>query len=153
MPNNLILSVNAGSSSLKISLFRTLPPDDTSESVELILESNTTSLTSPPSKFTFNIVSTSSNGPPQSSQVDSSEIPAEDISDHKSAFAFFLKHLHESAGYHEGEVKKVCHRVVHGGDYRAPEVICEESFEHLEKLSDLAPLYVPHTSSFLLKTY
>ena len=138
----LILSVNAGSSSLKISLFRRLTAEPTIEPAELILESNTTSLTSPPAKFTFDIFTPSENGkaPRLSSQVDSSEIPAERISDHKSAFAFFLKHLRERAGYKEGDVKKVCHRVVHGGDYCAPVIINKESYEHIEQLSDLAPL-------------
>lgn len=140
--DNLVLSVNAGSSSLKISLFRVLSSEPTPEPVELILESNSLSLTSPPATFSFVLAPTSKSDsqPPASSAVDSSEIPAEDISDHKSAFAFFLKHLHEQAGYAEGSIKKVCHRVVHGGDYRAPEIINKESYDHLEKLSDLAPL-------------
>ncbi|KAH8100844.1 Acetokinase family-domain-containing protein [Cristinia sonorae] len=148
----LILSVNSGSSSLKISLFRVLSGEQSQDPVELILESNTTSLTSPPAKFTFTISSSSSSAPPPSSQIDSSEISAEEISDHKSALAFFLKHLRESAGYNEKDIKKVCHRVVHGGDYRKPVVIDDESYEHLEKLSDLAPLHNGNALSVIRTT-
>jgi len=139
----LILSVNSGSSSLKISLFRILSREPSLAPVELVLESDTTSLTSPPAKFTFTVSTASSSDAPPSlaSVVDSSEIPAKDISDHKSAFAFFLKHLRERAGYEEGAVSKVCHRVVHGGGYRAPVAIDDESYGQLEKLSDLAPLH------------
>lgn len=39
------------------------------------------------------------------------------------------------------DVAIACHRVVHGGDYDTPKVINEETYHHLEELTDLAPLH------------
>jgi acetate kinase len=121
----LILSVNAGSSSLKISLFRNENnPGD--EPITLLLNSSVSNISSPPAKFSF-----------QHAETDVSS-----ISDHASAFAHFLDHLRKEASIDPNEIVYVCHRVVHGGDYTDPVVISDESYHHIEKLSDLAPLYV-----------
>lgn len=39
------------------------------------------------------------------------------------------------------DIAIACHRVVHGGDYDAPKVITQETYHHLEELTDLAPLH------------
>ena len=69
------------------------------------------------------------------------------IRDHESAFISFLGRLEEDVSIDRQQVKHICHRVVHGGDYTEPTNISEESYHHIETLSDLAPLRVPFVSS------
>jgi len=64
------------------------------------------------------------------------------IYDHESAFKHFLHRLKEEASVDTIDIKHIAHRVVHGGDYISPVMIFEESYHHIKKLSDLAPLYV-----------
>lgn len=148
---NLILSVNAGSSSLKISVFTILPESAhpigvTSEPVSLILTSTIENLTAPPAVFSFKPAPSS---PSQSSLAQTipsgvtkkdEKVGEEEINDHKSAFAYFLAYLENNTQFEKNHVRHVCHRVVHGGDYPTPVRITSESFHHIETLSDLAPL-------------
>jgi len=117
--SQLILSVNAGSSSLKISLYHLLT---------LILSSNISNISSPPAKF--------------SCKTDHSEKEFElsSITDHASAFAHFLHYLKHDANIDTSRIAHICHRVVHGGNYSERVVINNESYHHIETLSDLAPL-------------
>ncbi|PMB66793.1 putative acetate kinase [Beauveria bassiana] len=39
------------------------------------------------------------------------------------------------------DIGLVCHRIVHGGDYKDCQTITAETYEHLEELVDLAPLH------------
>lgn len=150
--DGLILSVNAGSSSLKISLYQLVRSRPSSpsqgaqalntEPVELMLVSNITSISSPPASFSFSISPSSSQFTPslhESTLV--KKQPIEAIKDHATAFSHFLRHLKEAAGIDKEQIVHVCHRVVHGGDYFQPVIINEESYHHIEKLSDLAPLF------------
>lgn len=136
----LILSVNAGSSSLKISLYRlksqTGPPDTagTAEPVELLLVSSISNISAPPASFTLSLAA-------HHSGCEAKKEPVNSIHDHASAFAHFLDYLKKEASIDRSEIARVCHRVVHGGDYFEPEIITKESYEHIERLSDLAPLY------------
>ena len=111
---SLILAVNAGSSSLKISLYR--------RDVQLILLASISNISAPPAVFTLN----------------GKHIPATSITDHPSAFACFLEHLDANQ---RNEIRHVCHRVVHGGDMTDRVVIDKKSYHHLSTLSDLAPLH------------
>lgn len=136
----LILSVNAGSSSLKISLYRVKPNEASSEDhfhapepVELLLVSSITNISAPPASFSFSPVAHDSGREAKKEPVDS-------IHDHASAFAHFLDYLKNEASIDRAEIAQICHRVVHGGDYFEPVVINKESYHHIEKLSDLAPL-------------
>ena len=135
-----ILSVNSGSSSLKISLFR-LSQQSNGEPIELLITSSISNISSPPAKFTFEPVS----GKSQEGEVDS-------IKDHASAFAHFLDSLKKEASINRDDIAHVCHRVVHGGDYAEPVIISEDSFRHIEELTDLAPLSVD-SSTCLTFTY
>ncbi|KAF7312099.1 putative acetate kinase [Mycena indigotica] len=119
-----VLSANAGSSSLKISLY------DTTQPPHLILTSSLSNITAPPAKFTFQRVD---------SAVQNEELS--NVHDHASAFAHFLECLTKEAKIDSETVVAVCHRVVHGGDYTDPVLINDEAFHHIEKLSDLAPLH------------
>ncbi|KAJ7183198.1 Acetokinase family-domain-containing protein [Mycena filopes] len=128
--NNLVLSVNAGSSSLKISLYSVRPSRDDQEPVELKISSSISNISAPPAKFTFKVV----HGTTKDEEVDS-------VHDHASAFAHFIDCLGKEADIDRAKITHVCHRVVHGGDYSDPVVINHEAYKHIEKLSDLAPLH------------
>ncbi|KAG1905534.1 acetate and butyrate kinase [Suillus fuscotomentosus] len=127
---SLVLAVNAGSSSLKISLFRRSA--DNAANPALLLSSSTSSIFAPPARFQLSFVA------PQhrslSEEVDS-------IYDHESAFKHFLHRLKGEASVDTIDIKHIAHRVVHGGDYISPVMIFEESYHHIKKLSDLAPLH------------
>lgn len=127
-----ILSCNSGSSSLKISIYQLDPPP---APPRLILVSSISSITAPPATFTFEPVATSS-----STRTIKDEV-IDSVTDHASGFAHFLNALHTEANIDKGKIVQVCHRVVHGGDYSDPVVISDETYHHIEKLSDLAPLY------------
>lgn len=131
---NLILSVNAGSSSLKISVFLPIqntavstdpdavPSSDDSkrEPLSLLFTSSVDSLSALPARFTFK-----AHAPDISSkQLKKQEI--EEIKDHDSAFQYFLSFLEQNTRFDKSHVKHICHRVVHGGDYPGPVLISAE---------------------------
>ncbi|KAF7375216.1 putative acetate kinase [Mycena sanguinolenta] len=125
---SLVLSVNAGSSSLKISLYETQV--DSREPVQLVLTSSISNISAPPAKFSFKVVEgTSKDEEPPS------------IHDHASAFEHFIECLGHEADIDRARITHVCHRVVHGGDYTDPVLINDEAYKHIERLSDLAPLH------------
>ncbi|TRM69982.1 Acetokinase family-domain-containing protein [Schizophyllum amplum] len=134
-PDQLILSANSGSSSLKISLYALAPKGSNSdEPVELLLKSSISSISAPPAQFTFKTIT----GTPKEAN-DKDEVPS--IHDHASAFEHFLQHLKDGAGIDRDRITHICHRVVHGGDYRDPVELSTHAYKHIEKLSDLAPLH------------
>ncbi|TFK28199.1 acetate kinase [Coprinopsis marcescibilis] len=132
---DLILAVNSGSSSLKASLFVCLEEPvahERSRAVELILSLSLTSISSPSvAQFSFRSKRSQEN---QEESLDS-------IKDHAAAFSYFLDRLKKIASIDPERIGHVCHRVVHGGDYLDPVIITKESYSHIEKLSDLAPLH------------
>ncbi|KAI0696786.1 acetate and butyrate kinase [Cytidiella melzeri] len=134
--NGLILAVNAGSSSLKISLFRNA--DDassaSSEPVELLLESNISNISSPPAYFSFSLSAHSSGREVHKEPVDS-------VHDHTSAFTHFLNYLQDQASIDRSQIAHICHRVVHGGDCFEPINITKDNYHYIEQLTDLAPLH------------
>ncbi|KAH9942734.1 acetate and butyrate kinase [Amylocystis lapponica] len=141
--DGLILAVNAGSSSLKISLYRRdghnsrsarQQQPSTDDALELLLTSNTANISAPPATFSFELAA-------HTAGRELKKEPVKSVKDHTSAFAHFLDYLKREASIDREQIVHVCHRVVHGGDYFEPVVINEESFHHIEKLSDLAPLH------------
>ncbi|RDB26332.1 putative acetate kinase [Hypsizygus marmoreus] len=122
---SLILSVNAGSSSLKISLYRRTDSSDIP--VKLILTSSISNISAPPATFAFNGTS--------------EPVSETDITDHASAFAYFLSRLDGKDGENRTEIRHICHRVVHGGDFTTRVVIDDNSYNRIQSLSDLAPLH------------
>ncbi|KAJ3491273.1 hypothetical protein NLJ89_g11355 [Agrocybe chaxingu] len=139
---NLILSLNAGSSSLKICLYKATrhielqqqQPHAAREPVELLLTSSISNISAPPATFSFN-PTTAIDAPHAKDE------PQKSITDHASAFAHFLDHLQSQASIDRARIVYICHRVVHGGDYTEPIEITDESYHHIENLSDLAPLH------------
>ncbi|KAF8553970.1 acetate and butyrate kinase [Imleria badia] len=127
---SLILAVNAGSSSLKISLYQWVLKDP--KAPYILLTSTISSISSPPAKASFQLANI------VTKHLDSFE-PS--IRDHESAFVYFLERLKADVSIDRQQVKHICHRVVHGGDYTEPTIISEESYHHIKTLSDLAPLH------------
>ena len=134
--DGLILALNAGSSSLKVSLFRRTDKRAAGSGhdvVDLLLASSITGISSPPASFSFQLASHKQGREMKKEPVDS-------IKDHTSAFAHFLDHLQNESKIGRESIVYVCHRVVHGGDFYEPVIVDSESYQHIEDLSDLAPL-------------
>ncbi|KIL61569.1 hypothetical protein M378DRAFT_82326 [Amanita muscaria Koide BX008] len=125
---SLILALNAGSSSLKISLYSRVSTEDI---VQPLLTASVSSIQSPPTSFELSAINSSS----------IKEEGIKTISDHSSAFAYFLHKVAQSTGIDKPHIRYVCHRVVHGGGYREPAKIDSDSYAHIEHLSNLAPLH------------
>ena len=125
---NCILSINAGSSSLKITLFAVK-----GKALEKIAATAVSGFTAPPAKETQSWRGRSDQ---------TRELP--DIKSHNDAFQHILqtfledKDLTEVAG--KDDIAHACHRVVHGGDFAEDQLIDENTYHKIEELEDLAPL-------------
>jgi acetate kinase len=130
--SELILSVNAGSSSVKISVYKS-PTDDSQTPIQLA-EAVAEGLTAPPAKLNY------TRG---DEKIKGKEL--EGIKTQEDAFRYILDHLTNDKGLSElkdkNDIRFTCHRVVHGGDYPKSQVIDKETYHYIEELSDLAPLH------------
>lgn len=127
----LILSVNAGSSSIKLSLYSA----SFGSTPLSLVKSSVSGLTSPPAKFSY------SNDANKRHNVEDRE--SGNVTDQSSALGLFLRHLGQDESlkeYGTGEVELVVHRIVHGGLFGEAVVLSEEAIEGIEHLTDLAPL-------------
>lgn len=128
----IILSINAGSSSVKISVYKT--PEDGTDVPKQLAEASVDGLTAPPAKLKY------SRG---DEVIKGREL--EGIASQEDAFNYILDYLTKDKGLPELNNKEdihfTCHRVVHGGDYPRSQVIDTETYHHIEELSDLAPLH------------
>ncbi|PGH11346.1 acetate kinase [Helicocarpus griseus UAMH5409] len=134
-----ILSINAGSSSVKVTLYR---PDN--PPVKLA-SAQVAGLTAPPRIFKY------SQGPNKESKQEIQE----EINSPQEAFKYLLQHFLNDPDLQEVASKDdfayLCHRVVHGGDFGREAVITEGAYNYLEALKELAPLH--NTSSLeIIKT-
>jgi acetate kinase len=131
MPD-IILSINAGSSSVKISVYKA--SKDSSQVPKQLAEAVVEGLTAPPAKLKY--IRGDEN-------IKGKEL--ENISTQEDAFRYVLDHLTNDKGLTElkdkDDIHFTCHRVVHGGDYPKSQVINKETYHHIEELSDLAPLH------------
>jgi acetate kinase len=134
-PEKIILSINAGSSSVKLTLYSASRHDVYPKP---ILSSSISNLTSPPAVFSY----THAWDPSRATNVESDELP--DVTSHDDAFKYFLEYLSNDSKLKEvngGEdIAFACHRVVHGGGYEKAVVIGEGTLHYLKELTDLAPL-------------
>jgi acetate kinase len=132
MSEKIILSVNAGSSSVKISVytaFKSQPPTQ-------LAELQVSGLTAPPPKLDYTRGST---------KVIKSKEVADKIDSQDDAFTLLLDTLiNDSELSHiskKDDIAIVVHRIVHGGDFTKQVVISDGTYEALEQLNDLAPLH------------
>ncbi|CAI6334402.1 unnamed protein product [Periconia digitata] len=129
----IILSVNAGSSSVKISVFKA-PEDKTTTTPTQLAEAVISGLTAPPASLKY------TRG---THRTNSQDLPS--ITSQEAAFHHILTHLTTDAALPElartKDIRYVCHRVVHGGNYPRSQVIDSSTLHHIEALSDLAPLH------------
>ena len=126
--STVVLSINAGSSSLKTTLYV--------HGSEQRLKSW--------AKAEISNINQRSTQLKYTSDIRKDKKDVNNIQDHKAAFEHVL-----DAFLSDGSVKEVkskddihyaCHRVVQGGDFREDELITRETFKKIEALEDLAPL-------------
>jgi acetate kinase len=127
----IILSINAGSSSLKITLF-SVKEDASSSYLEKIAAAEVSGFTEPPAKQKYT----------RGSYTTNNELP--DIKSHNDAFQHILNAFLNDKDLKEVNSKEdityACHRVVHGGDFATNQIINEDTYHKIEQLEDLAPL-------------
>ena len=127
----VILSINAGSSSVKVSVYLAEKPEQTPKQ---LAEAQIAGLTAPPCKLAYERGSEKIKG----QNIDG-------VTSQEDAFGSILNHLIKDNGLSEissrESVTYACHRVVHGGDYPDAHLIDSETYHHLEDLTDLAPLH------------
>jgi acetate kinase len=127
--SRLILTLNAGSSSLKFAAFA-----EQEASLERLAAGQVEGLGASAS---FHVTSVS--GESQRTTLASGQGPA----DHDAAVQAILHWLNDA--HYGREIVAVGHRVVHGGpDYSEPVLIDDAVMEKLTRLTPLAPLHQPH---------
>lgn len=127
----IILSINAGSSSVKISVYSTARKG---QAPKQLADAQVAGLTAPPATLTYER---------GSEKIKGEEIDG--INGQQDAFNHILDHLVKDKALSEiqnrDNITHVCHRVVHGGDFPEAHVIDSDTYHHLEELTDLAPLH------------
>jgi acetate kinase len=122
--NSRILTSNAGSSSIKFALYQT------GESLKRGLYGKIDRIGLSGTNLTFNDAI--------KIQQDSSKLAA---SDHKSAASLLINWLEEQNSFES--VRAVGHRVVHGMQHTAPELVTQELLEELHRISPCDPDHLP----------
>jgi acetate kinase len=122
--NPRILTINGGSSSIKFALYQTGEP----MARRLYGKVDRIGLSGTNLKF----------NDPTGDQQDSHSIAA---SDHRSAAHFLIDWLEERDGF--ASVGAVGHRVVHGMQHSAPELVTQELLDELHRLSPYDPEHLP----------
>ena len=137
--SKIILAVNAGSSSLKTTLFQA-----DGKQLKPLVSAEVSGFTSPPAKEKYSIQGKSS----------SNDLPH--ITSHDAAFEHIVRIYIEDDKVEEvtskDDIDFACHRVVHGGDYTEDQLITQETYHKIEGLEDLAPLYAHGLSEILVET-
>ena len=127
----IILSINAGSSSVKISVYSA---EQKGQAPKQLAEAQIAGLTAPPATLSYER---------GTEKIKSQEING--VEGQQDAFNYILDHLVKDKALSEiqnrDSVTHACHRVVHGGDFSEAHVIDPETYHHLEELTDLAPLH------------
>ncbi|KFH45768.1 acetate kinase-like protein [Hapsidospora chrysogenum ATCC 11550] len=130
----VILAINAGSSSVKVSVYTSAEYNATPKQ---IAEAQVSGLTAPPTKLTYTRRGQSVH---KNKEVGDGDTRTQD-----GAFRLLLETLVNDAELTEisstDDIGIVAHRIVHGGDYDDSQLITADTHHHLEALSDLAPLH------------
>jgi acetate kinase len=126
----IILSINAGSSSVKVSVYEAKGNSDTPNQ---LAEAQVEGLTAPPTRLKYER---------GDEKIKGKELDG--INTQEDSFRYILDYLTKDSGLpqlnQKEDIKFTCHRVVHGGDYPEAQIIDEDTYHHIETLSDLAPL-------------
>jgi len=137
---NIILSVNAGSSSVKVSVYKA----ERGETPEQLAEAQVSGLTAPPSVLDYTRGGHKVNKDHELSNKTLSQ---------REAFEVLLDRLIGDTGLpqigHRDDIGIICHRIVHGGDYTKAQLISEDTYAVLEGLNDLAPLHNANSLSIV----
>jgi len=139
--SDAILVLNAGSSSIKFSLFLVktggqagVQAGTADQALDLFLGGQIEGLYTAP-----RFVAKDAAG----NLIDERRWPEGEPFGHEGAVAYLTDFLRARRGEHR--LVAVGHRVVHGGlDYSAPVLLSPETLEHLERFVPLAPLHQPH---------
>jgi acetate kinase len=125
--SQIILAINAGSSSLKITLF-----EEKDKKLTSLANCEISSINQPPAKRKYVC------GPTKTT----TEV---DVSSHEDAFSHCLQSFLDEKSLTQvrgpSSITYACHRVVHGGDFASDQLITTDTFHKIEKLEDLAPLH------------
>ena len=131
MRSKIILAINSGSSSVKVSCYEA---KEIGQDPRKLADAEVAGLTAPPATLKYTTGSTSIKGQ-----------ELKDINSQEDAFDYLLNHLVEDDGVQQvkskDDITHACHRVVHGGDFSGPHVVDSETYHMLEELTDLAPLH------------
>ncbi|KAL4945010.1 hypothetical protein BDV06DRAFT_185765 [Aspergillus oleicola] len=134
MGQKSILSVNAGSSSVKITFYTFENPP------KVIANAQVSGLTAPPATLKYTA----------GDKERKEELKENEVNTPQDAFKILLKRCFSDPELSEvasaDDLAYICHRIVHGGDFEGEVTINDETYHELEKLEDLAPL---HNSSAL----
>lgn len=132
MSEKIILSVNAGSSSVKISVYTATKGKNPTQIAELQISG----LTSPPPKLDYTRGSTS---------VNKAKDCEDNIESQEDAFSLLLQTLIDDPELPhikgKDDIAVVTHRIVHGGDFTNQAIITPDTYHKIEELNDLAPLH------------
>lgn len=127
----VILSINAGSSSLKTTLYTRV---ENGRDLKAIAKAEISNINQPPAQLKY-----ASAGRSQSKK------DIDTINDHQSAFEHvldtFLNDKNVTDVQSKDDINYACHRVVQGGNFKDDQLITKETFHKIEALEDLAPLY------------
>lgn len=130
--SNIILSINAGSSSLKTTLFVEDEGASAGKELRRLASAEIASINSPPSKLKYT----------RGSHKESAEL--DKVHDHRDAFEHILNAYVSDAEISEvssrDDIDYTAHRVVQGGSFEENQWITKKTFDKINKLSDLAPL-------------
>ena len=128
----LILSVDAGSPSITLSLYSA----SFGSTPVSLAGSSVSGLTSPPSELSY------SNDANKAHSVEDRESGF--VTDQSSALGLFLRHLGRDESLKEhgrGEIELVVHRFVHGGLFGEAVVLSEEAIQEIGHLTDFTTPY------------
>ncbi|EQB45764.1 acetate kinase [Colletotrichum gloeosporioides Cg-14] len=128
----IILAINAGSSSVKISVYAAEPRQPPRQ----LAETSVSGLTAPPAQISYTRADV---------EVKKDEKLQDEVATQDDAFKVLLKTLIDDPELSQikgkDDITLTCHRIVHGGDYPCSQIITSDTYHHLEELSDLAPLH------------
>ncbi|CEL08012.1 Putative Acetate kinase [Aspergillus calidoustus] len=129
MTRKSILSVNAGSSSVKITFYTY------EKTPQVIASAQVSGITAPPAKFKYTLGD-------KKREEEELKVP---VNNPQDAFKLLLERCFNDSDLSDiassDDLVYICHRIVHGGEFESSAVINNETYHQLEQLEDLAPLH------------